>query len=82
VKRILVLLTVAAIFAAAMAISAVSAVADPNCAQVPNNKNCVATTITSTSTTTSTSTNGSALTTTITIEHTIPTTTFDPPHGR
>ena len=43
-KRILVLLTVAAIFAAVMAISAVSAVADPNCAQVPNNKNCVPTT--------------------------------------
>ena len=44
-KRILVLLTVAAIFAAAMAVSAVSAVADPDCSKViDNNKNCVATT--------------------------------------
>jgi hypothetical protein len=46
------LLTVAAIFAVAMAVSAVSVVAAPNCAQVTNNKNCVETTSTSTTTTT------------------------------
>ena len=44
-KRILVLLTVAAIFAAAMAVSAISAGAAPNCAKVgDNNKNCVTST--------------------------------------
>ena len=47
-RRIIVLLTVAALFAAAMAVSAMSAVADPNCAQVPNNPNCVPTTSTTT----------------------------------
>jgi opacity protein-like surface antigen len=43
VKRILVLLTVAAIFAAAMAISAVSAVAAPDCdaPQHADHPNCV-----------------------------------------
>ena len=45
-RRIIVLLTVAALFAAAMAVSAMSAIADPNCAQVPNNPNCVPTTTT------------------------------------
>ena len=46
-KRILVLLTVAAIFAAVMAISAVSVGAAPDCGKVgDNNKNCVTTTTT------------------------------------
>ena len=51
-KRIIVLLTVAAMFAAVMAVSAVTAVADPNCAKVgDNNQNCTTTTSTSTTTT-------------------------------
>ena len=35
------ILTLAALFAVAMTVTAVSAFAAPNCAQVPNNPNCV-----------------------------------------
>jgi hypothetical protein len=43
-KRIILMLTVAALMVAAMAVSAASAFADPDCTQVPNNKNCKTTT--------------------------------------
>jgi hypothetical protein len=49
VKRILVLLTIAALFAVVMAISAVTAVADPDCTDPKHadHPNCVETTSTS-----------------------------------
>ena len=40
-KRIFLMLTVAALLVAAMAASAAGAFAVPNCADVPNNPNCV-----------------------------------------
>ena len=43
-KRIILMLTVAALMVTAMAVSAVPAFADPDCTQVPNNKNCQTTT--------------------------------------
>ena len=40
-KRVFLMLTVAALLVVALTVSAVSAFAAPNCSQVPNNQNCV-----------------------------------------
>jgi hypothetical protein len=42
-KRILMMLALAAFLVAALSVSALSAFAAPDCAQVPNNPNCVLT---------------------------------------